>query len=42
MFTTSDLLYAARHARRLGLRMARRFHIEQYFAIRAARCNRTA
>lgn len=28
---------AARHARRLGLRMARLYQIEQYLALRAAR-----
>jgi len=34
---TADLLHAARHADRLGLQAARRFHVEQYLAIRAAR-----
>lgn len=33
----ADILYAARHARRLGLRHARRWHLEQYLALRAAR-----
>jgi len=29
--------HGAAHARRLGLRMARRWHIEQYLEIRKAR-----
>ena len=32
----------ARHARRHGLKVARRWHVEQYLAIRAARSNRAA
>jgi len=31
------LRLAARHARHLGLQAARRFHVESYLAIRAAR-----
>jgi len=33
----ADLLHAARHADRLGLQAARRFHVEQYLTIRATR-----
>lgn len=40
--TLSDLRLLLADDRRRGLLYARRWHIEQYLAIRAARSNRTA